>query len=94
MTTITTTTTMDEIMALYEKAQSQAMESGLDEQEDCDDLLGLEAEIFEGLLGNWLLENPLYIPFFKGDEGWRQDLEDLLHIEWEEFMSNVEASVA
>ena len=73
--------------------REQALNLAEAESTDADEILGLEAGFFEGLLGNWLLENPEYIPFFKGDEGWREEYEDLLPIEWEEFMASVEASV-
>ena len=73
--------------------REQALNLAEAESTDADEILGLEAGFFEGLLGNWLLENPEYIPFFKDDEGWREEYEDLLPIEWEEFMASVEASV-
>ena len=74
--------------------REQALNLAEAESTDADEILMLEANIFEGLLGNWLLANPEYIPFFKDDEGWREEYEDLLPIEWEEFMASVEASVA
>ncbi len=77
-----------------QKLREQALTYAEKESSDPDDILGIEADIFEELLGNYLLNDLELFEAFKIDEGWREELEDLLNIEWEEFMSNVEASVA
>ena len=85
------TSTMQEIQQLREKAYNLALEQNADP----DQVLDLEAGLFEELLGNWLIENREYIPFFKGDEGWREELEDLLpsDTDWDKFMQDVETSL-
>ena len=77
-----------------QKLREQALDLAEAETTDPDEILSLEAGFFEGLLGNYLLKDPELFEAFKIDEGWREELEDLLPIDWEEFMSNVEASVA
>ena len=81
--------TIIEIQDLREHAYRKALKENL----DADDTLNLEAEILERLLGDWLIAHPKYVPEFKDDEGWREEYEDLLPIEWDEFIANVEASI-
>lgn len=81
--------TILEIQDLREHAYRKALKENL----DADDTLNLEAEILERLLGDWLIAHPKYVAYFKGDEGWREEYEDLLPIEWDEFIANVEASI-
>lgn len=81
-------TAYDQIWQLREQALDQAQA----QSRDFDDMLDLEALFFEGLLGNWLLDNPDMLESFRTDPGWQEELEDLLPIGWDEFLSSVDAS--
>jgi hypothetical protein len=84
-------------MATYIKQIQQLREQALTlaeaEATDADEILGLEAGFFEGLLGNYLIENPELFAQVQADEGWQEELEDLLPIDWDEFIYNVKACV-
>jgi hypothetical protein len=84
---------MDPILDQLFQLRNQAIEAAADEAEDADEALNLEAGFFEGLLGNWLLKNPDYITAFEQDEGWREEFEMDLPIDWDEFMYNVRSSL-
>lgn len=72
-----------------QKLREQALIYAETISKDDDDILDIEAEHFEELLGNYLLQDPKLFQAFKIDKCWREELEDLLPIEWEEFMDNV-----
>jgi hypothetical protein len=84
-------------MATYIKQIQQLREQALTlaeaEATDADQILALEAGFFEGLLGNFLIENPEFFAQVQVDEGWQEELEDLLPIDWDEFIYNVKACV-
>ena len=76
-----------------QQLREQALNLAEAETTDADEILALEAGFFEGLLGNYLIENPDFFAQVQTDEGWREELEDLLPIDWDEFIYNVKASV-
>ena len=79
---------------LVDKWREEAYAEAQTMSDDADDILGFEADIFEAKLGNYLIDNPKFFARFKRDEGYREDMEDLIGVDWDDFLRNVEASMA
>jgi len=76
-----------------QQLREQALVLAEAEATDADEILGLEAGFFEGLLGNFLIENPEFFAQVQAYEEWQDELADLLPIDWDEFIYNVKTSV-
>ena len=80
--------THKQVEKMRDEAFAEAFEQ-MDKIDDPDALLALEADIFEAKLGNYLIANRKFFAKFRKDEGWREDLEDLIGVDWDEFLDNV-----
>jgi hypothetical protein len=75
---------MNKLNRIIEDFRVQALNRAEEMTDDPDDILGLEADFFEEMFGSFLVDNPEFIKDVSADE-----IEDLLNIDFDEFIDNV-----
>ncbi len=75
---------MNKIHRIIDDFREQALNRAEEMTDDPDDILGFEADFFEEMFGSFLVDNPEHIK-----DVCAEDIEDLLNIDFDEFIDNV-----